>query len=707
MPNQLSRRGLRILRRTRQLTRRNTPTACVIVASVNALSILLAPGVGNADASVTIPVSLRPPAAVVADRTPATPLTSASRAPIVRDVLGRWLVPFTRASLPTSYELRTQSEPIELDIPVPAGLRLVELRGVFEPRDAGAGATLEVGSSARTFAVESPTGNRSSFALPLNGLASASKSSSVLGLTLDVASGSVPSIDPGTRCRVVMLDPAEVDDLVLVYAGTPVAPQSIADFLPPVLDRVIIETDEVLSTGVAEAALSLTATLVSQYPDQSVQLDVVATDASVPPPSLEPFTRTIRLLTGPSNTVRLIDGGRVLELSGSKSGLSSSVSFIGSSAVGTAFTKEMVLSERPEKGVEPRDRQPVTLDKLRRNLAALGTTEARFALTARQSDLGGPTYRASLRMKGRVVSVEGDARKVAVRLTANGLPLDSQELAVGDGFVLEGSIEPEAMRRDNEIVIETNVIATDNQAPGNRCGVPTSIRLELDPDSVLVSEPGNAVPAGFDRFPAAFHRGVSVSLSPIEVDQLSSAVRIVAALQERTLGALNPTVRTWPTEPIKTPSILIGGTTQQLMRLQPPLLPGSLGVDLATVEVKAATKPKPVTALQAFESKKGSDVILLTTSDHSSQLVSVADQVRTMDEGWNELRGDVYLVADGQARFIRLRKAAEVPVAFPGRADQVASLSARNALQTGSLIALLGLGTWAGIGYVIRRVRRR
>ncbi len=687
-----------------------TALSAVLGLSLCTAAVVGKPTPAFADASVTIPNSILPPPGVVADGTPTTPTVSASRAPIERDDQGRWMVPFARASLAPRYELAPDTDVTELDIPIPAGLRLVELRGVFDPRDAGAGATLKVASPEKTTNVDAPNGSAASFAIPFRqSITAAAAAATTLPVTLELLVGEVLDFQ-GNNCPVLITNDAVLSDLVLVYAGTPTAPTNIAEFLPPVLDRVTIETDELVEGDVAQAALRLTSTLVARYPSQSVQVDVITADedeASV----FDPFSRTIRLFHGPTNSARLIDNGRVLELTGSPSGLSSAVAFVGSPALATAFTTDVLLTETPLKEKAPSEAKPVTIDQLRRKLNASGAKRARFNFTARQSDLGGPTYRINLRMKGRVVSLNGDARKVAVRLNANGQPLATKEVAIGDGFVLEGSIEPEAIERDNEVIVEADVIESETAVSTNGCPIRIAIRLELDPDSVLTTEPGRAVPAGFDRFPAAFHDGFDVALSPMEVEQLSAAVRIVASLQERTTALLEPTVVAWPRREVTRPALLVGGSLEQLKPLRPPLLPGSLGVDAESIEVETATKPQPVTALQAFEStdKAKTDTLLLATADDSTKLISLADQVRVMSEGWNQLTGDVFLVSGGQSRLIRLREAVRTPVPLPGggAVKPVKPPTPRLALQTGVLMALLGLGAWVCIGAITRKMRKR
>ena len=70
----------------------------------------------------------------------------------------------------------------------------------------------------------------------------------------------------------------------------------------------------------------------------------------------------------------------------------------------------------------------------------------------------------TLRITGRVIAISGPARKATVRLSANGRPLASKDVALGDGFTLTGAINPRVMTRENQVVVETDAILDSSSA---------------------------------------------------------------------------------------------------------------------------------------------------------------------------------------------------------------------------------------------------
>lgn len=645
----------------------------------------------NADTVTTLPGQLPP----------TRPVVTASQAPITRDYQGNWVIPLVRAGAPPALTIASSSDPVEIDLPVPAGLRPIELRGMFDPRAELAESTVAVKIGIREFSLNSTIRKATPFSFVLDGLQAPSKAATVLNGAFELKTS-----DLNTECPRIVPDPAQITDLVLVLAGEPAAPKTVAEFLPPILDRVVIDVPEPFDNDVAEGVLRLTSSLVARYADQPVDVVVRPSTTSKDLP-VEPFTRHFRIVKSPTNTLRLATKtDTVLELAGSGSSFRRLAEFIGSPAFTTSFSSAVEFRKKFKDTKKPKRsrKSQVTLDQLKRQLSAQGVNRAKVVFTARQSDVGGPGVRMTMKVTGRVIAISGPARKATVRLSANGRALDSADVALGDGFSLEGAIEPQVMRRENEVVVESDAVLESGIANRN-CQPGALIRLELDGDSVITNEAGVAVAAGFDRFPQAFHDGFQVSLSPMDVSHLAAAGSLIASLQEHAQPVLNPTVVNWPEGPPKIPSLLVGGTTAQVKTLVPPLVPGPLIIESDNEGVIGRDNAQAVTALEAFETATV-DQLLLATSSSSRDLVAHAASIRTLPGGWTRLSGDVYVLSGGQTRSVRLRATKTIAIPLSDQENEKPKRSPFLGVAVGGAMALGALVLWVLGRRTYRRFRR-
>lgn len=641
------------------------------------------------------------PVTTLAGQSQTSAIPSTALNPISKDSLGRWIVPLARAGAASTIELSTADDPVSVDLPVPAGYRAVELRGVFEPRGESTATGLEATSGVRGFKVDSSNRAPTPFVFTLEGLQAPKTADGTIGISLALRT---PNSDVSPDCQGAVRDPAVARDLVLVLAGNPVAPPTIAEFLPTVMNRVLIDVPTPINPKAAEAALKLTARLVAKYGGQSLSVEIRNTDfkRTTPP---EPFTRHFRIVTNAAPSLRLVrERDTVLELKGSGEDLARDADFIGSSAFTTSFTNEVLFGNRGKVTTTTvPNGKSVNLDQLRRNLGAQGVNRARLRFVARQADVGGPIVRMTFKLHGRVVAIIGPARKATVRVSANGRPLARADVALGDGFELEGAIEPQVVKRDNEVVVDADAIL---ESAGSQAGCSSAvIRLELDSNSIVSSEPGKAVAAGFDRFPQAFHDGFDVALSPLGVAQLGAAANIVAGLQEQAQPILIPTVVSWPTSSPRRPTLLVGGSVAQVTALRPPMVPGPLTIEAGRGKVGGGTEPRSVTALEAFENQ-GIDQLLLASSRGPSDLGKLAASMRNLPGAWTQLTGDVYLAADGETRMARLRPDERVPIPEGASKTSTPKRSPFLAILGGGGLSLLGLGLWVGLLQSYRRIRR-
>lgn len=215
----------------------------------------------------------------------ANPLTAAAQdlEPTEPTPPGEVAFPTRKLGLGPNIEFRGNSDVVTLAFPVPAGNTPAFLDTTAELPTNVARGWIDVVSDGRLLTrVELPPGGA---IVPLTiPLAGAKVENGAAVVSLDLHLVAVDNICPDDWT----LGSVRLRDGLVRYAGTPAAPQAVADYLPPVLDRLELYLAEDPTDAEAGVALDLAATVSARYPGRQVPVDVRELPANGLPPQPTP-----------------------------------------------------------------------------------------------------------------------------------------------------------------------------------------------------------------------------------------------------------------------------------------------------------------------------------------------------------------------------------------------------------------------------------
>jgi hypothetical protein len=192
---------------------------------------------------------------------------------------------------------------ITLSIPVPVGSSPAELTGTVELPPNLLRGYLTVMQDDRTIVrMPLPNGDLTPITIPLAG-------AEVVGntVTLRLRAYLIP---PPDNCIYDPTNPLRLANVAIRFAGEESPPRVVADFLPPILQRLTIFIPRTPSLVESDSAMRLITTVVAHYGQQNTDVTVVPLDgdASTPPTGAAPFERQIVIREGAPAAVALQPG---------------------------------------------------------------------------------------------------------------------------------------------------------------------------------------------------------------------------------------------------------------------------------------------------------------------------------------------------------------------------------------------------------------
>ncbi|WP_231376694.1 hypothetical protein [Mycobacterium sp. 141] len=213
-----------------------------------------------------------------------------------------------------------------MSVPVQPGLSAAELVATAVLPVNARGGTLEVTQENRTLARIPLPPDQGRIAIPL-------AAARVVDNAVMVSLRSYLTLPDG-YCGYDAANPLRLVDAAIRYTGQELPPATIADFLPPVLQKLTLFVPPNPSKAESDAALRLVTATVARYGLQRTAVDLVPTDGGpVPPPA--PMERQIIIregqapglsLEGPNIVPALLVSGPVGELTNQARLLSSDIS---------------------------------------------------------------------------------------------------------------------------------------------------------------------------------------------------------------------------------------------------------------------------------------------------------------------------------------------------------------------------------------------
>ncbi|MHA3023551.1 hypothetical protein ACXPWS_25195 [Mycobacterium sp. BMJ-28] len=323
-------------------------------------------------------------------------------------------------------------------------------------------------------------------------------------------------------------NPLRLTDVTVSFAGVERAPTAVADFLPPVLRKLVVYIATKPSKVEADAAVKLATAVVARYGKQYPVVEV----APLPAPAAQPpgtggaLERHIVISEGPDAGVSLYGSGRMpaLLVTGPAAELVNQVRLINSGLSRYALTSKAVvgpLSSTPQlAGNETSIRK---LGQPGVNAVALNP---QVGIALDQTRLGRSAHNIRVHLQGSYTplpaNIGGQIVASIAGETIAGWPADTD--GVIDRWI---DVPDRLLQRYTTLNVQVHISGNTG-----RCGEFQPVTLTIDGASSVLSEAAKPpVPPGFQSMPQALMPKVQIGVNDDVFADTVRAVQIMTGLQ--------------------------------------------------------------------------------------------------------------------------------------------------------------------------------
>jgi hypothetical protein len=529
-----------------------------------------------------------------------------------------------------------------VSFPVPPGLAPAALDAVVELPPGVTAGTISVTQDNRTVArIDLPPVNQTPVSIPLAG-------AEVVGnaVTVLLRGQLVP---PQGYCLLDTAIPLRLNNASIAFTGREIAPRTVADFLPPILERLTIYIPAAPSQTESDAALRLTTSVVARYGKQRLDVDVVPlpADPAAPAPPPGPLERQIVIREGPGGGVSLDSavGVPTLYITGSGNELTNQIRMLTADLSRLAIASKAVAGPLRTSPQLPPD--TTTIRDLGQNGVNATALKPQVSVALDQTRLGRPVHDVRVQLKGSYTPLPANVgAQVVVSVggqTVDRWPTDSTGTI--DRWV---GVPNEMLRRYTNLNVTVDI--TGDTGP---CGRFQPVTLTIDGATAVQSSAANPpLPAGFQALPQALMPRAQVGIGQDAFADTVRAATIVEGLQR--LSALPLDTEVVPLQEAlasTAPALLIApdGWTDDRVRL--PIAAGAN----STLDVQRLTDDGEATTLQLDPGQQlgslqtvsdGNRTLLIATSNGAApQLDSLLDWLDQDRARWSRLSGTAVLAA--------------------------------------------------------------
>ncbi|MCV7227442.1 hypothetical protein H7J73_15515 [Mycolicibacterium komossense] len=578
-----------------------------------------------------------------------------------------------------------------ITLPVPPGLVPSELTAVAElPVNLGSG-TLTVTQGNRTLSrVVLPNVDRLPITIPLDGVA---VEDNAVTLTLRTYLSPIAGycLDP--------TNPLRLTDAGIVYSGSENPPKAIADFLPPILQRINLFVSPTPTRAESDAAIRLATAVVAHYGKQNTAVTVspLGQGETAPPQPSQPMERNVVIREDPDAGISLVGdvGVPALIISGPASELTNQSRLMSSGLSRLALSSKAVVG--PLRSSPQLAADNTTMRQLGQPGVNATALSPQVSIALDQTRLGRPAHDIRIHLQGSYTPLPPT--------------IGGQLIAAIGGEVIDrwpadssGSINRWVNIPDRLLQRYTNLgVALNISGDTGRCGEFQPITLTIDGDSAIQSALSiPPVPGGFQALPQAFMPRVQVGIGD-SFDDTRRAVSILVGLQRLSALPIETAVKSVP-EAISSegPAVLVAadGWTDSSITL--PVATNTSGeltvqnVDGSGAEGKLTLDPgSPFGSLQTmFDGKR--TLLIATSNNAPDQLDGLLIWLDSDVEHWSRLNGNALIEAPGRPP---MQLSTDVAAAPEGPSQN------RTALYLGIGAGVVALVV-VGAGLIVLRSRR-
>jgi hypothetical protein len=535
-----------------------------------------------------------------------------------------------------------------ITVPVPKGLTPGALTADVELPPYVQGGTLIVTQGDRTLSrIELLMAESTPLSIPLTGARVVDNA-----VTFTVRSRLLP--EEGD-CLFDPTVPLRLNDATIDYTGKESAPTVVADFLPPVLQKMTIFTPQKPSVAESDAAVQVTTAVVSRYGKQNTEIDIASLGEREAPPPSAPLERNVVIREGPDAAVSLKggDGGvPALQITGPADTLTNQVRLLNSELSLLALSSKVVTG-------------PIHSDSASDSASASPVNQSTIR------DLGQPGVSATAFKPEVVVGIDQTrirrpVRDVRVQLKGSYTPLPSTVggqvvVSIGGETVDQwaadssGDIDRSISVPQSELQRYTALsVAVDIAGNTGRCGEFQPMTLSIDGDTTIDSSAADPPdPLGFQSIPQALMPKVQVGIEPESFEDTVRAVSIMEGLQRLSGSRIDTEVVPLASAiDSDSPAILISADGWDNDKVVPPVRGSTDG----TVEVQriggggsATLTLDPATRFASLQAgRSGNRTVLFATSESApKQLDSLLDWLGGDVRRWAALDGTAVISLPG------------------------------------------------------------
>ncbi|MGO4442389.1 hypothetical protein AB4Z42_03435 [Mycobacterium sp. 2YAF39] len=533
-----------------------------------------------------------------------------------------------------------------ITVPVPKGLTPGALTADVELPPYVQGGTLIVSQGDRTLSrIELLMAENTPLSIPLTGALVVDNA-----VTFTVRSRLLP--EEGD-CLFDPTVPLRLNDATIDYTGKETAPTTVADFLPPVLQKMTIFTPQKPSAAESDSAVQVTTAVVSRYGKQNTEIDIKSLgDGEAAPPSA-PLERNVVIREGSDAAVSLKggDGGvPALLISGPADKLTNQVRLLNSELSLLALSSKVVTgpidSDSDPASVPPDNQSTI------RDLGQPGVSATAFkpqvVVGIDQTRIGRPVRDVRVQLKGSYTPLPSTVGGQLV-VSVGGETID-QWAADSSGKIDRSISVPQS-----ELVRHTDLsVSVDIAGNSGRCGEFQPVTLMIDGDTTIDSSAADPPdPLGFQSIPQALMPKVQIGVEPESFKDTARAVSIMGGLQRISGSRIDTEVVSLDAAiDSDLPAVLISADGWDNDKVVPPVRSSTDG----TVEVQrigggrsVTLKLDPATPFASLQAgRSGNRTILFATSENApEQLDSLLDWLGGDVHRWAALDGTAVISLPG------------------------------------------------------------
>ncbi|WP_035717142.1 hypothetical protein [Gordonia terrae] len=539
----------------------------------------------------------------------------------------------------TTISFPGQQGEVSLALAVPPNLTPTELRGVAQYPAFVTGGNVDVLQEGRLISRTpiSPSVN-SPIVLPLRGVR-VDRNAADLVLRTYLRTAGTCIFDPDSGFRI--------ENATASYGGREAAPNSVAEFLPPVLRKLTIYVPDDVRPAEGAAAVSLATAVVANYGSAAVEIetDSLSRRAAAPTEAVEPLERQVVINSDLLQGLSLAPGAAgwpVLRIGGGADQLPSQVGFLTSNLSSIAISSAAVAGapfDAPQ--LAPVVNTLADLGVGDQQVTATGWPSISFGVD--QTRLGRPSKNVRVQVKGAYTPMGGQiAVAIGPRVIAS-WPADGS--GSYDHWV---DIPQDLLTRYTELTVTYNHGDFREQ-----CGEGVRSSLSLDSSGEVRSEPADPpAPAGFVSLPQSLMPSTAVAWTAGDVADVRRAVSLVSGLQR--LSAVRLGVEVMPVDDAMAtdgPAVIIAADGRGVPDVDLPVT-----ADGGTISVRdddGRRSEVVVTPTLQFGSLQvardaGRTVLVASSTDDSADLDAVLTWLEADPDRWPSLNGDALLQVAGE-----------------------------------------------------------